>query len=247
MTSPPWFYCPFDELETDSLELFGEEANHILGARRMHLGDELILSNGQGQLAHCTLIQVNKKTRVLELRVSLIAQIEPPNKQVILASALPKGDRLSSMLDMACQLGMTQFQPLVFEHSVSKWSDKLQMRCERIVIEACKQCKVARVPVIKPVCSYQDVLLANDKDQVLTLLSDQFGRPASSYLARIDDANTVRVLIGPEGGLSEPEIKLAQKHDVATIRLASSILRIETAAVAAVTAMNITGQINDKT
>ncbi|MCP4008174.1 MAG: 16S rRNA (uracil(1498)-N(3))-methyltransferase [Proteobacteria bacterium] len=237
MASPPWFYYPFKELEQSGLELSGKEVTHIIGARRLRIGDELVLMNGQGKMAHCTLEEADKKTRTVKLKVSLIAEVESPRNEIILACALPKGDRLSTMLDMACQLGMTQFQPLVFDHSVSRWNDKLAKRCERILIEASKQSKSARVPEIRPICTYPELLAENSGGQALILLADQFGRSVSAYEDELEKADTAYVLVGPEGGLSETEIKLAHQHRVAMLRLACAILRIETAAVAAVTAL----------
>jgi len=237
MASPPWFYYPFKDIQASSLELSGNEVKHILGARRMHPGDEVVLMNGHGELAHCVLEEANKKARTLTLTVSLVAKLEPPKKQVVLASALPKGDRLSTMLDMACQLGMTHFQPLSFERSVSRWSDKLLQRCERILIEACKQSKTARVPEIKAVCDYTTAMSDERAGNRLSLLADPYGRPPSAYSSDIAGAQSLRIFIGPVGGVSEAEKQLAQQHKVAMLRLANSILRIETAAVAAVSVL----------
>jgi len=237
MSGPPWFYHPFEIIETEKVALSGEEVTHITGARRLRVGDELVLMNGRGKLAHCTLEEANKKTKSATLRVSLIAEVEPPIKQITLASALPKGDHLSTMLDMACQLGMTHFQPLQFEHSVSKWSDKLKLRCERILIEASKQSKSARIPLISPICDYADFVGTQKIGKSVCLLADQFGRPPSSYASRIKSADTLCILVGPEGGLSSGEMQLAQQHEVELLRLAPAVLRIETAAVAAVTAL----------
>ncbi len=100
MASPPWFYYPFDEIDTATLELSGEEVTHIIGARRLRVGDELVLINGRGEMAHCALEETNKKLKSVKLRISLVAEVDPPDKEIILACALPKGDRLSTMLDM---------------------------------------------------------------------------------------------------------------------------------------------------
>lgn len=240
MASPPWFYCPFTDIEKSSLELNGEEVNHIIGARRLHPGDLLILMNGRGSLAHCVLDEANKKARRVRLRVSLIARVEQSAKQRILASAIPKGDHLSSMLDMACQLGMTHFQPIQFERSVSRWNAKLQRRCERIVLEAAKQSKRAWIPQINDIKTYSDFLLV-DEPKALKMLADQFGHPIQFYQAEIKAAKKLSLLIGPEGGLNKKETKLAQQQKIALVRLAEPILRIETAAVAGMAALNQTG------
>ncbi len=234
MSGPPWFHYPFDEIDTATLELSGEEVTHIIGARRLRVGDELVLINGRGKMAHCALEKVDKRARKVSLRVSLIAEVEPAKNEIILASALPKGDRLSTMLDMACQLGMTQFQPLLFEHSVSKWNEKLALRCERILIEACKQSRTARVPEVNPIYDYAKFIAGKESTRGLMLLADQYGRPPAYYASLIESADTVCILIGPEGGLSSQEITLAQQYHVASLKLASAVLRIETAAVAAV-------------
>ena len=240
MASPPWFYYPFDELENPALCLSGEEVTHIIGARRLRAGNQLVLMNGLGKLAHCVLEEVNKKARTATLRVSLVAELEAPKKNIILACALPKGDRLSTMLDMACQLGMTQFQPLVFERSVNKWSDKLSHRCERVLIEACKQSKTARAPEVRPICGFAEFLNSNQPENALTLLADQFGRPVSAYAKSIRHARSLCMVVGPEGGLSELETRLAEQTGLASLRLAHAVLRIETAAVAAITALQST-------
>ena len=244
MASPSWFYYPFTDIEQSSIEIEGPEVNHILGAKRLRVGDELVLMNGQGALAHCTLEQANKKARKIQLRVSLVAEVEPPAVQRILACALPKGDRLSGMLDMACQLGMTAFQPLQFEYSVSRWSDKLQARCERVVLEAAKQSKRARVPGILPIQSYSEWSASNCNLQQgdLCVLADQFGLPVSHIHEKASRVKRFILIVGPEGGLSDSENKLAQQHNIRPVRLAEPILRIETAAIAGMAALNQTGQ-----
>jgi 16S rRNA (uracil1498-N3)-methyltransferase len=220
--------------------LSGEEVTHIIGARRLRAGDELVLINGQGKMAHCALEESNKKLKSVKLRISLIAEMDPPGKAIILASALPKGDRLSTMLDMACQLGITAFQPLHFEHSESRWNDHQIRRCNRVFIEACKQSRNPNIPQIYPMCDFHEFISSNSSGQDLTLLADQFGQPVEVYTSQIKAADTLYIVVGPEGGLSAAESEFTQQQNIATLRLASAVLRIETAAIAAVTAIQIT-------
>lgn len=236
--TPPWFHYRFDTVDTETLTLTDAEANHIIGARRLQVGDQLILSNGNGGLIHCMLEQADRKNKIAVLRVSLTAQTEPPQKSLVLASALPKGDRLSTMLDMACQAGMTHFQPLVFERSVSKWNDKLKARCERIVIESAKQSKRAWVPHINACVDYAAWLEAQREAQSTMLLADQFGCPLQSHQSTLESAVEINLIIGPEGGLSEQEIVRAHSQDIKCLRLTDAILRIETAAIAGLSAIN---------
>lgn len=237
LVSPPWFHHDFDSVNTESITLSGAEANHIIGARRLHVGEQLILSNGKGKLLHCVLEQADKREKIAILRVSLMAQVDPPAKTIVLASALAKGDRLSSMLDMATQIGITHFQPLEFERSASKWSEKLKVRSERIAIEAAKQSKRAWVPKIADCMPYVNWLEAQKDTQSTLFLADQHGLPLQSHQSTLESASNISLIVGPEGGLSEQELSLSQTHDIERIRLADAILRIETAVVAGLSAI----------
>jgi RsmE family RNA methyltransferase len=81
---------------------------------------------------------------------------------------------------------------------------------------------------------YAKFIAGNKRPRGLLLLADQYGRPPAYYASLIESADTVCILIGPEGGLSSQEITLAQQQQIASFKLASAVLRIEAAAVAAV-------------
>jgi len=241
MASPPWFYYPFTDFEQSSIELSGAEVNHILGARRLRAGDQLVLMNGKGALAHCLLEQADKSARRIRVQVTLMAELAAAQTRIILACALPKGDHLSDMLDMACQLGISDFMPLQFEHSVTRWNAKLQARCQRIVLEACKQSKRAWLPRVHDIQPFSVWLEKTLDEGVFRVLADQNGQPMHSWQAAIAQANSVVLIVGPEGGLSNTELSQIQTSKMATVRLAEPILRIETAAIAGIAALNQTG------
>lgn len=238
----PWFYHPFQELTDEILELEGQEVRHILGARRLHVGDQLVLMNGAGKLAHCVLRSANKKANSLTLHISLVALIEPIAQKVVLASAIPKGDRLSSMLDMATQMGIGCFQPIQFERSVSHWNAKSKARCERTAIEACKQSKSAWAPKIAEQITLKALLEQHTVSQNCIVLADQFGRGMQSHAEALESAHQIILLIGPEGGLTQQEQQLSSEHTALSVRLSDTILRIETAAIASLAALNQIGQ-----
>lgn len=241
MSNPPWFYYPFQTLSSDSLEITGPEVKHITGAKRLRVGDEIVLMNGRGGLAHCVLESADPRGRRLNLQIGAVESIAPASTDIVIASALPKGDRLSTMLDMLTQLGMSHFQPVQFERSVSKWSSNLKARCERIVIEASKQSKCAWVPVIEQEIVYKSLLNERIDARHIVILADQSGRQLNCFSQTLKTAKQIRLLIGPEGGLSQRENVLSQGKNINIVKLAVPILRIETAAVAAISALNQIG------
>ncbi len=107
------------------------------------------------------------------------------------------------------------------------------------MIEACKQSRNSNVPRIDPMCRFNEFISDKLSRLSFTLLADQFGRPSSAYTSQIEAADILCIIVGPEGGLSAAEIELTQQHKIATLRLANAVLRIETAAIAAVTALQV--------
>ena len=119
------------------------EAAHAVRARRLRVGDVVCVFDGAGRTAAARISEVIK--RPFEVHLALEAQQHwaPPAARIHLTSALPKGDRQTTMLDMVTQLGVTDFTPVNFERSVSRVGTGSQDRWRRVLIESCKQSQEA--------------------------------------------------------------------------------------------------------
>ena len=146
-----WFHVPHLPEAGDVAALDKKEAKHAAGARRLEPGDEVVLFDGAGVSATAT-IRGRDDRGDLELEVGehRTAAAEAPS--IELAASLPKGDRVSIMLDMATQLGIATFTPLKCDFSVVSLDRKRQdptERWTRIMLEACKQSRRATLPAIR--------------------------------------------------------------------------------------------------
>lgn len=228
----PLFYSEHLSEVGARLVLSGDEARHALAARRLQPGETLWLFDGHGAVARASLQRVGKRGRELELRVEERQTAAAPKSVLHLVCALPKGDRQNVLLDMATQLGMTHFTPLLCERSVVKPGAGSLQRWQRICLEACKQSRRLYFPAIHNPCTLRELLARAPmpKDSLW------MAHPAASTpsLAVVRQAlNDVTVLVGPEGGFTDAEVELAKAAGARHISLGSNILRIETAAVAA--------------
>ncbi len=227
----PLFYSEYLAEVGASLTLSGDEAHHALAARRLQAGETLWLFDGHGGLVRASLQRVGKRGRELELRVEERQSAAAQKSVLHLACALPKGDRQNVLLDMATQLGMTHFTPLLCERSVVKPGAGGVQRWQRICLEACKQSRRLYLPTVHAPCGLPELLTR------ATIQKDSLwiAHPAASAqsLATVRPSLNVTVLVGPEGGFSDAEIELAIAAGAKRINLGSNILRIETAAVAA--------------
>ncbi|MAI80041.1 MAG: hypothetical protein CL917_13930 [Deltaproteobacteria bacterium] len=227
----PWFYAPSIPEIGHSFELESDEARHASKAARLKVGDSATVGNGVGLTAPVILEEIHRSR--VRVRVESIERAEPRHPEFHLASALPKGDRLATLLSMATQVGFTSFTPLTCERSVALPSQATPDRWSRVVREAGKQSRQAWLPEIKPATTpavFSDTRPSGAK----LLLMDPSGEFISEWLRRAsqDPPPSIYVLIGPEGGFTQAEIEHTIQKGAELTAVATGILRIETAAVA---------------
>jgi len=236
----PYFFCAEISEAGGRVQLSAEESRHVSGARRYRTGDTLWLFDGRGAVARGTLIDAAKSgaTIAIEDRWRDVA-IQPV---VHLACALPKGDRLPTLLDMTTQIGMTSFTPLQYERSVTMTFK--HDRLARICLEACKQSRQSFLPVLHDATTPADFAR-----RALTAGSDVWithgavdARPIANLLADSPARrHALSVLVGPEGGFSAGEIEGLLRLGGQLVSLGPSVLRIETAAIAVLAAIRLAG------
>lgn len=227
MKSAHWFFCP-DLAARESLQVLPpEEADHALGVRRLGVGDAVTLFDGRGRLARGAIREADRRRRHLAVHVGGVQRQDPPPRR-LLAAALPKGDRQAVMLDMATQLGMTIFQPLICERSVVKPQAGAARRWRRVCLEACKQSRRAWLPEIRAPLSLAEAL-ARAEDWDKWLAHPGGGVPPAAG----PGGGAVMLCIGPEGGFTDAEVETARRAGARPVSLGGAVLRVETAAVAA--------------
>ncbi len=222
-----WFHAPSIPPEGEALELDPREGHHATRARHLESGEEIVLSDGAGTTARAILSEGGRRSATA---VVVERTLHPePARRLHLASALPKGDRLATLLSMATQLGMTDFTPLAARRSVVQPSEATPDRWLRIAREACKQSRRPWQPVFHPPSSPVESVKAATES--IVALMDSEGEPMASLLGEKPPHRLL--LVGPEGGFDENEIADMASSGARRFALADATLRIETAATAA--------------
>lgn len=228
----PLFFSATLPAAGETVTLTGEEAQHAAGARRLRGGDTLWLFDGQGGLARTALLALDKRGRSVELRIEERHNAPPPARRVHLACALPKGDRQAVLLDMATQLGMTDFTPLACERSVVTAGEHSAERWARVCLGACKQSRRLFLPRLHPAAAPATLTLDG-----AALLAHPDGAPLASVIP--GTTAPVTAVIGPEGGFTEAELQALEAAGATRVSLGTAILRIEAAAVALLAAVQL--------
>ena len=237
----PSFYC--DELSIELLQapdpvvtLSESESSHAVRARRLREGQAVNVLNGQGLIGHGCILTLDKRAVQISFEShSLKPQAQP---RLTIAAAIPKGDRQKVMVDMLTQIGVAQIIPLQCEHSVTRYSDNLGKKWQRAAIESCKQSQNSWLPVIGEPLSVEQLIVQEHRNIVYADAGGQSMLKLCQSLEGNDgltanvDTDLV-VIIGPEGGLSENEVKKLDSNNILPISLGNNILRTEAAAITA--------------
>jgi len=223
--SIPTFYLEEGFKEDSRITLSGKEAWHALGVRRLDVGNPICLIDGRGRVAQATVEKIEGKHSA-SLKVGEVTYIPHQTPDIILATAIAKGDRQSALLDMATQLGISAWQPLLCQRSVSKAGKNSNERWQRICLEACKQSGSAWLPELLAPASPEEVTKIANEDGREILLAHPDGESIDTV------SNTKKLLlVGPEGGFTDEEVKKMIDTGAKKVTLGQNILRIETAAV----------------
>ena len=238
--SEPLFYSEHLADPGATLTLAGDEARHATASRRLQVGETLWLFDGCGGLVRATLLHITARGRALDLRIEE-RRVEPPPKPAIhLACSLPKGDRQGTLLDMATQLGMTEFTPLACERSVVRPGANSAERWRRICLEACKQSRRPYLPILHASATPQEMVAQKTgRAHTVWIAHPSAAAIAVSRAVEQNASADVTILVGPEGGFTEEEVARTIGAGAQQLALGSAILRIETAAVALVAAFSL--------
>lgn len=236
--SSPRFFCAEPLVPGLVIDLPHNAAIHASRALRLQTGDNAILFNGDGNDYSCEL-EMAAKNRVTA-RVVAINRLDSESPiKVTLAQGISSGDRMDFTIQKAVEMGVTAIQPIATQRSVVKLSgeraEKRREHWQNIVISACEQSGRAVVPHVSAPLALPDWLAATTKDQALRLLLSPAADQTLQMLPKPSDE--IFLLIGAEGGLTPDEVDLALRQHFTAVRLGNRILRTETAALAAMAAI----------
>jgi 16S rRNA (uracil1498-N3)-methyltransferase len=214
-----------------------DAAHHLLHVLRLGEGDVCIVFDGRGLEYPATIERVGRSA--VTLRVGEPHEVDRESAlQITLAQGISSGERMDYTVQKAVELGVTAIQPLSTERSVVKLSGeraaKRVAHWQGIVVAACEQSGRNRVPTVLPVSSVTGWLAQVPAGALrLTLSPDA----ASSLHEMERPGGSIVLFIGPEGGLSPREQDDARAAGFQGLRLGPRVLRTETAALAALAAM----------
>jgi 16S rRNA (uracil1498-N3)-methyltransferase len=226
-------------IQGESARLVAGEAHHLLHVMRAAPGDLVTLFDDSG--AEFTARVESLGRADVELAVVSRAVVDRElTISLTLGVALPKGDRQRYLVEKATELGVARLVPLASEHGTDRATPSTLEKLRRAVIEASKQCGRNRLmEIAKP--QSLDEFLAGATSGGMRLIAHSGGKKFADAVDELMPPKSappsVALAIGPEGGFTQGEIALAESRGWQTVDLGPRVLRVETAAVALVSAI----------
>lgn len=226
------------------VEVEGEEARHAVRVSRLREGERIAVGNGAGCIATGTVAEIQKDR--FSMSIEEVRGTPPKDPRVVLVQALAKGDRAERAVEQACEFGVDAIIPWEAERSVSRWSGAQKVergvqKWQRVSREASKQSLRAWIPQVHEPMSIAALatIATRDTAELVVLHPGCKERLSASSCAQMSGLETIYLVIGPEGGISEAELAELQAARALVRSLGDTVLRTSSAGPAALSVLNV--------
>lgn len=236
----PRFFVTKEQISDGAITLLGDDAHHISRSLRMAAGEEVVICDMQKNEYVCVLEEFLPDRVIAKILSQSKSNTETPFS-AHLYQALPKGDKLDSIIQKAVECGVNSITTFNSERCIAKEKgdeEKKLSRRQRIALEAAKQSGRGVIPSVCPTVSFKEAVSDAAKADISLFCYEGDGTESlKSFLSRKKteirangvDEPTVSILIGSEGGFSLSEVEFAKSKGLVPVGLGKRILRTETA------------------
>jgi 16S rRNA (uracil1498-N3)-methyltransferase len=248
------FYLPPEQSRGSALRLTGSEAHHAIRVLRVERGERVVVFDGAGQEFQCEVSSADKHE--VQLRVLEKKKHPPPQCQITLVQAIPKGKIIESIIEKATELGVHRIVPLLTERVAtrldSRGAAEKGVKWQHVAVEAIKQCGAAWLPKVEAPVTLKEFLARGEMYDLALVGSLQAdARHPGNYLREFraqpgTRPRRVAVWIGPEGDFTPSELEAIQTGGAQAISLGRLVLRTETAAIYCLSFLNYELQWPDR-
>ncbi len=212
--------------------------NHIKNVLRCQNGEHIEICNSETSKNYlCEINKIEKEEIECNILENLRSNVETDIK-VTIFQGLPKADKMEYIIQKAVELGAYDITPVEMKRCIVKLNEKDKekkiQRWQKISEVAAKQCKRDIIPKINNITNVKLICnIIQNYDIILVAYEKEKERTLKSELKKIKEYNqkNIGVIIGPEGGLEEDDVKLLEESGAKVITLGNRILRTETVAL----------------
>lgn len=227
------FFVTKESINELELHITGDDVQHISKVLRLRVDEKILVNDSTGLEYLCSITEINKKDVVCTIIETLENKTEAPIR-ITLFQGLPKSQKMDLIVQKCVELGVVDFWPVVTERVIVKTEDrdisgKIE-RWNRISEEAAKQSSRGLIPLVhNPITINKAIEMIKAMDLGIIPYENEKNTTLKTILKHDSNIKTVGILIGPEGGFEDTEVKLCLDNNILPVTLGPRILRTETA------------------
>jgi 16S rRNA (uracil1498-N3)-methyltransferase len=221
-------------IDGNFINIEGDDVKHIYKVLRLKNGDKININNCNGVEFLAIINEITKSNVLCEIVEKVDVNNESP-VEIHLYQGMPKAVKMDLIVQKATELGVVAVTPVITERVIVKNELKEFKKIDRwnkIALEASKQCKRSIIPKVREPIAF-DTLLEEIKSKDLVIVpyenKEEVGVKTVVKRLRSREVKSIAIVIGPEGGFEEEEIKKLSEVGAEIVTLGPRILRTETA------------------
>ena len=231
----PKYFTEPENIKDGFIEIFSDEAKHILNVMRMEIGDTLTICDGQSNDYLCRICETGKNCLKAKIEETTKSESEPKTK-ITLYQGLPKSDKMELIIQKCVEIGVCRIVPVITERAVVKIEkgakeDKKTERWQKIAESAAKQSGRGIIPTVERPMKFKDAIEEAVKNGEAIIPYENEKDTGLKEFVKNSKAENIGIFIGPEGGFDTKEIEFAVENGVMSVTLGKRILRTETAGI----------------
>ena len=232
------FFITQKQIEQNTAKILGEDVKHIANVLRLKKLDDIIICNKNTNYSYEAKINEITKEYIMCDIIKKIEETVESDMDIDLYQGLPKADKMEYIIQKATELGVKNIYPVSMERCIVKIDKKCEMkkieRWNKIAESAAKQSKRDYIPKVENIINIENICQKAKKyDIIIVAYENEKENTLKTVLKKIDLQNNLKigVVIGPEGGIAEDEVKELAKSGAKIVSLGNRILRTETASL----------------
>lgn len=218
------------KIKNNLVLITGPMQKYVASVLRKNAGDRVDLIDGKGYLYRCTINSIKNKEVFLQI-LDVVHKPEEKRPKITLCVSPIKGPRMDWLVEKATELGVDRIIPTIFKRTLIKLEDKEKEKLERwkkLAIEASRQSGRCTVPQIIQPTPLRGIIAHVNGVQNKWVLYEKEKKTAIKDVISSKKEHDICIVIGPEGGFEETEIKWLSESGFTSCTLGENIFRAET-------------------
>lgn len=228
------FFVPENNIDRNIVTIIGDDVKHIYKVLRLKTGDKININNYKGREFVAEINSIDKAAVICNI-IEEINTNNESNIKIHLYQGLPKASKMELITQKATELGVMSITPVITERVVVKNESSEVKKIDRwnkIALEACKQSRRTLIPKVRNIIKFNEFLEeVKEFDLIVVPYENEKNYGVKNMITKFKnkDINNIAIMVGPEGGFEDEEIKSLENLGAYIVTLGPRILRTETA------------------